>query len=111
MRQWQAAGRQIEAQAQELRNLVRGMEGIDGRDLEALLAQIKKLNDERIYKDPEELLRLNQELTERAKRFEFALRRQVSDQNAIALSGADEVPKGHETLVDNYFRSLSRPSR
>jgi hypothetical protein len=49
-------------------------------------------------------------VTESLKRFEYDLRRQVSDE-AIALSGSDEVPEKYRSLAENYFRSLGRPSR
>jgi hypothetical protein len=35
----------------------------------------------------------------------------VSDKNAVALSGSDEVPEKHRALAEDYFRSLGRPPR
>ena len=67
---------------------------------------LKQLDDERVYKDPEELLRLQTAIAENVKRFDYALRRQTAEENAVALSGSDEVPEGQNKLVSEYFRSL-----
>jgi hypothetical protein len=50
-------------------------------------------------------------VAEGLKRFEFGLRRQVdANQNAVVLSGSDEVPEDFRKLVEQYFRSLGRGS-
>ena len=45
------------------------------------------------------------------KRFDYALRRQTADQNAVALSGSDEIPEGQKPVVEEYYRSLARAPR
>jgi hypothetical protein len=111
IRQWQGEVRQWTRDAQQLRGLIKGIDNIDPADLERILAMLKQLEDPRTYQNVEELTRLQSAVTESLKRFEYDLRREVSDENAIALSGSDEVPEKYRSLAENYFRSLGRPSK
>lgn len=111
IRQLRNEARQYANEARELRGLLRGEE-IDPRELDEILQQLRRLEDERVYKDVAELARLQTEVTERLKRFEFALRRQVqAEANAIALSGGDAGPEEYRKLIEQYFRSLGRSPR
>ena len=70
---------------------------------------MQRLQDERTYKDVGELARLQSVVAEGLKRFEFGLRRKVEgDQNAVALSGADESPEAYKKANEQYFRSLAK---
>ncbi len=70
---------------------------------------LRRLQDERTYKDVAELVRQQAIVAEGLKRFEFGLRRKVEgEQNAIALSGADESPEAYKKANEQYFRSLSK---
>jgi hypothetical protein len=56
----------------------------------------------------QELQRLQSYVTEGLKRFEFGLRRQADANNeAVVLSGSDEVPDEFRKLVEQYYRSLA----
>ena len=90
---------------------MRGLEGVDPRDLDRILAELKQLQDPRTYQNVEELVRRQSAVVEQLKRFEYAARRQVDERNAVALSGADEVPEEHKPLVEEYFRSLARSQK
>ena len=85
------------------------------RDITRLLeimAALRQLEDPRVYKDVRELARLQSIVAEGLKRFEFGLRRKVEgDQNAVALTGADESPEAYKKLNEQYFRSLSKGSK
>ena len=74
---------------------------------------MRQLDDDRVYKDAKELERLQTLVGEGLKRFEFGLRRKVeetqADQPTLAIS--DEVPRGFRDQVEEYFRSLSKPSK
>ena len=79
------------------------------REVEQLMRDLARLQDERVYKDVAELARLQSSVSEALKRFEFGLRRKVEgDQNAIALTGADESPEAYKSANEEYFRSLSK---
>lgn len=82
----------------------------DGRDLDRLIAQLRALEGERIYDDPEELQRLQTSVIEGFKTFEFALRRATegTGRERLLLGGSDEVPPGFRDLVEEYYRSLAK---
>jgi len=44
------------------------------------------------------------------KQLEFGLRRELEgeSQDRVFISGSDDVPRGFEDLVDEYYRALSR---
>jgi hypothetical protein len=70
---------------------------------------LRQLQDPRVYQNVAELARLQSVVSEGLKRFEFGLRRKVEgDQNALALSGADESPEAYKKANEQYFRSLSK---
>jgi hypothetical protein len=84
-------------------------QNIDPRELDEILRQMRQLDDPRVYQNVAELARLQQTVAEGLKRFEFGLRRQNEEnQNAVVLSGTDEVPEDFRRLVQEYFKSLSR---
>jgi hypothetical protein len=67
------------------------------------------LSDDRIYKDVEELTRLQAQVTDSAKRVEYDLRRRLeAKQGQVLLSGSDEVPEQFRKVVEQYYRSLSK---
>jgi hypothetical protein len=111
IRQLRNEARQYASEAQELRGLLRG-ENIDPRELEEIVKALRQLQDERIYKNVEELARLQAFVADSLKRFEFGLRRQLdANTGAIVLSGSDEVPESFRKLVEQYYRSLGQAPR
>jgi predicted transcriptional regulator len=82
---------------------------IDPRELDEVLRNLRRLDDDGVYQDVSELTRLQSEAAEAMKRFEYGLRRQVEGQDAqVVLSGADEVPESFRKMVEQYYRSLSK---
>jgi hypothetical protein len=106
-RQLRGEARQWENEVRDLRGMLRGNE-FDPKQLDEVLRQLRQLQDERVYADPRELLRLQSLVTEQLKRVAFTLRREVDDQNSVAVSGSDEVPEQFRPLVEQYYRSLAR---
>jgi hypothetical protein len=85
---------------------------ISPREVEQIMEALRRLQDERTYKDVAELVRQQSIVAEGLKRFEFGLRRKIDgEQNAIALSGADESPEAYKKANEQYFRSLSKPGK
>jgi hypothetical protein len=110
IRQLRGEVRQWTGEAQELRRDLQA-ENIDPRDLDEILRALRQLDDPRVYQNASELQRLQSVVAEGLKRFEFGLRRQVdANQNAVVLSGTDEVPEDFRKLVEQYFRSLGKGS-
>jgi hypothetical protein len=95
-------------EAEGLRRMLQG-EKIDPKEIDAMLRNLRQLNDERVYKDVEELARLQAQVTDSAKRVEYDLRRKVEGADAqLLLSGSDEVPEKFRKSVEQYYRSLSK---
>ena len=96
------------ADAEQLRRLVQGQK-LDARQLDEVLRGLRALQDDRVYQNVEELQRLQSQVTENMKRFEFGLRRRAEGANAQpVLSGADEVPEQFRKMVEQYYKSLSK---
>jgi hypothetical protein len=110
VRQLRGEMRQWENEARDLRGMMRGNE-FDPKQLEDVLRALRQLQDERVYQNVNELQRLQSYVTEQLKRIEFNLRRQVDEQNSVALSGSDEVPEQFRSQVEQYYRSLARSQK
>jgi hypothetical protein len=111
IRQLQAEMRQWNGELQQLRGMLRGQD-IDPRELDEILKAFRQLEDDRVYKDVNELTRLQSYVTEGIKRFEFNLRRQVdATDDSVVLTGTDEVPEEYRKLVEQYYKSLSKGTK
>ncbi|MCA1649634.1 MAG: hypothetical protein LC753_04895 [Acidobacteria bacterium] len=106
VRQFRGEIRQWTNEAQQLRRLIQGQK-LDPRQLDEVLKGLRALDDDRVYQDVNELARLQSQVLEGLKRFEYNLRRRA-DGNQILLSGSDEVPEQFRKLVEQYYRSLSK---
>ena len=108
IRQFRDEARRWLGEGRELRDLLR-QQNLDPRELDEILRRLRELEDTRVYRDVNELARLQTLVTEGLKRFEYGLRRRVGDDADRALvTGADEVPQEFRKLVEEYYRSLSK---
>ncbi len=84
--------------------------GVGVEELDDVIRAMRALDDRRVYDDMEEIIRLQTQILEGVKRFEFGLRRVAGEGDAerLLLSGSDEVPQGFRQLIEEYYRSLSR---
>jgi hypothetical protein len=87
--------------------------GIDPRELDAIMRDLRALDNDQSFVDPRSLAALQAAALERLKQFEFGLRKQVDGSaEQLSLSGSDEVPAGFRTAIEEYYRSLARrPTR
>ena len=70
---------------------------------------MRELDDLRRYQDPEEIARLQTFVIEELKRFEYRLRREITEENEdLFLAGNEEMPAEFRELVEEYFRSLAQ---
>ena len=107
-RQLRNEARQLDADARALLSRQNGVD-MNPREIEEIMQALRRLQDERTYQNVGELARLQSIVAEGLKRFEFGLRRKVEgEQNALALSGADESPEAYKKANEQYFRSLSK---
>jgi ferritin-like metal-binding protein YciE len=107
-RQFRGEIREWSSEAQALRRDLRE-QGIDVSNLDEILRRLREFDSERVYKDPEELLRLQSFVVEGLKRFEYDLRRRVDAQNEqLFLAANDEAPASFRKLIEEYYRVLSK---
>ncbi len=109
-------GRELErrlAEAEGLRQAL-GREGNGGplgpERLDGALQALRGLSPGDLLGDPRAVERLESEVLDALREFEFDLRRLVSGEtetDAIA-TGAERAPEGYEEMVEAYFRALGR---
>lgn len=104
--------REMRERAGEARALAELMEraGADPSDLEAMIAAMRALDRDRTYADPEEVMRLRNELVDGMKQLEFRLRREfeADDEEQLLMHRSGDVPEEYRALVEEYYRALSR---
>ena len=109
VRQFRGEARRYSQDLEALRRALRA-DGIDTRNLDDILRQLKALDDDRVYKNVQELARLQSAASDSLRRFEFGLRRAAEgDARDVRLSGSDEVPAEFKSMVEEYYRSLAKP--
>jgi hypothetical protein len=110
IRQFRNELREWQADAQSLRQELT-QAGIDARDLDAVLRDLRQLDNDRNFVDPRSLQALHAQALERLKQFEFSLRKNAEGGNQpLSLSASDEVPAGFRTAIEEYYRALARRS-
>ncbi len=109
VRQFRNELRQWQNDAQELRNRL-GQAGLDAKELDQVIRDLKGLDSDQNFVDPANLLALQAAALDKLKRFEFGLRKKAESNNKeeLALSGSDEVPAGFRTAIEEYYRALAR---
>jgi hypothetical protein len=109
VRQLMREYRERQRDAEELRRELRG-QGVDTDELDRAIQRMRELGVESTYEDQGEVSRLQSSVTESAKAFEFALRRQMhADDATHPVLGADtQVPERFRALVEEYYRSLGK---
>jgi hypothetical protein len=102
VQQWMGEARALREQLRE--------QGVDARELEDIMRRMRELDAERTYRDVEALNRLQTFVAERMKRFEFTLRERAAlAEGQTRITPGETVPAEYRSLVDEYFRTLSRP--
>ena len=101
--EWQTEGQALRRQLADA--------GVDSRELDDILRDLDRLNDEQNFVDPRNLADLQAAALEQLKNFEFSLRMEAEGGNQpLSLSPSDEVPAEFRTQIEEYYRSLSRAS-
>ena len=105
-------GRELRNQREAAEALRRELQqqGRNVEDLTQLIEQLRAIEGQRAFNDPEELARLRTAVVQGFKEFEFGLRRQMGGVEADrpALGGNENVPPGYRDMVNEYFKSLSK---
>lgn len=100
---------ELSRDAGELRGLLADDQAF-GRMVTDLIRSMQQLDAKNFSGNPAELERLRSELTEKFKELELKLRRemQMGEPEAVHLAGQERVPEKYRSLVEEYYRSLSR---
>ena len=107
IRQWSREYTQRAGEMEGLRRLL-NEEQFEVGDLDSIIQRMRELDDLRRYQDPEVIAKLQAFVLEELKRFEYRLRREITEENEeLFLAGNEEMPDSFRDLVEEYFRSLS----
>ena len=107
IRQWSREYTQRAGEMEGLRRLL-NEEQFEVGDLDSIIQRMRELDDMRRYQDPEAIAKLQAFVIEELKRFEYRLRREITEENEeLFLAGNEEMPDSFRDLVEEYFRSLS----
>ena len=107
IRQWSREYTQRAGEMESLRRLL-DEEQFEVGDLDQIIQRMRELDDLRRYQDPETIATLQAFVLEELKRFEYRLRREITEENEeLFLAGNEEMPDSFRDLVEEYFRSLS----
>ena len=104
--------RELRQEAGELRELL-SQDPEFGRMVQDLVRSMQNLDAQRFQGNPEQLERLRAELTEQWKDFELRLRRELDMEQpeTVRLANQERVPEKYRSIVEEYYRSLSRTPR
>jgi len=101
-------------EAEELRRSLMPMRDLVD-DADRVIAELRRLNEMRLFNDPEEIERLKRQVLDPLRRLEWELsRRQQERLGSDRLRLAEEmaVPPEYRRLVEEYYRRLARrPNR
>ena len=108
IRQWRGQFREWANDAEALRRQLQ-QAGVNPRDLDDVLRDLRALDNDRVYVDPKGLEQLQAAAIDKLKKFEFMLRRKADTGNdSLSLSGSDQVPDGFRQAIEEYYRSLAK---
>jgi len=88
-------------------------QGVDVKDLDGLIKQLRDMEDGRKFGDIQGLETLQNQVIEGLKTFEFGLYRKLGlgDAKGPALGARAPVPAEYRAQVDEYYRSLATPKK
>ena len=107
---------ELERRIQDAEGLRRELTGIgDGGNygaerLDQVAAALRGLNPERLIGDPRGMEQLEAEVLDTLRELEFDLRRAFSDEEVadVLTTDAERAPEAYRSMVEEYFRNLSR---
>lgn len=84
--------------------------GVSNKDLDDIIRDLYRFDNDRLYADPNGLAMLQAQVTDKLKKFEFNLRRKADSAgpDSLSLSGSDQVPEGFRQAIEEYYRSLAK---
>jgi Domain of unknown function (DUF4175) len=111
IRQWRREYREWTQDAEALRRQLQAS-GVNPRDLDEIIRDLQRFDNDRMYVDPRGLELLQAAALDKLKKFEFGLRRKIESNNeSLSLSGSDQVPEGFRQAIEEYYRSLAKKTQ
>jgi len=106
-RQFRREIQERQAEAEQIRRALQ-QEGIDTAPLDETIRRLRELHRANL-EDLAAVERLQSQIVDGLKEFEYALRRQLQgdERERLFLSGSDDVPAEYRKLVEEYYRALS----
>lgn len=103
-REWQERIQDAEAIRRALENNPRL-----AQDLSALVREMRRLDLERLFSDPEEIARLKAQVIDGFRQLELEINRALQQESGslLRLVSEDEVPPEFRDRVEEYYRALS----
>lgn len=88
-------------------------QGMDVRELDRAIADLRQLESGRRFGDPKGIEELQAAVIEGLKTWEFKLYRALGQtgENRPALGAPSQAPAEYRALVEEYYRSLGRPKK
>lgn len=99
--------------AEDIRRLL-GRDPALASDLDQVIARLRQLDEGELFHDPRQLDLLKSAVIDPLRRIEFELSRRLQEklgQNALRLGDDLSVPEIYRSLVEDYYKRLSRRSR
>lgn len=99
--------------AEEIRDLLRGVDAGSARDIAALARMMRQLDARRLVDDPEEIARLKSQIIKGFREAELELYSAVQPKRdrQLRLTHEDEVPPQFRDRVEEYYRALAGEER
>jgi hypothetical protein len=111
MRQLANQARQLASDAQTVRRQLQ-QAGVPPKDLtpvDDVVKALQQLGNEKNLQNPAGLQELYQTAVDRFKTLEFEIRKRVDTSNEqLFLSGSEDVPPSFKSLIEEYYRALSK---
>ncbi len=94
--------------AERLRDLMRGVDRSQSREIADLARLMRQLDAHRIFDDPQEVARLKSQIIDGFRDLELQLYRSLEqEQGQLRLAHEDEVPPEFRKRVEEYYRALA----
>jgi len=111
VRQLANQAKQLAGDAQSIRNQLQKA-GVNPKDLtpvDDVVKALQALGNEKNLQNPAGVNELYQTAVDRFKSLEFEIRKRVDTSNGqLLLSGSEDVPPAFRSLIEEYYRTLSK---
>lgn len=88
-------------------------QGLDVKDLDQLIKNLRELEDARKFSDINGLEQLQTQVVEGLKTFEFGLYRKLGlgDDKGPAIGARSPIPAEYKAQVEEYYRELAKAKK